>query len=183
MRRWLPGSVIPRRLARAQEVLGHSRHCCPSWRRPHYRLGGNSNVDCLQNGSRSGVGHATGPGASVPDRGGSPKDAWVLDWAHHALFRNRLYHVRSRHERVLKSTDGYATPRCAWASVGCYHATNETLTWRLPLALGVIGPLMILVGVMFIPGMFYDGHIGGLNVLKKDFQRLHVSWSGKASVG
>jgi MFS family permease len=40
---------------------------------------------------------------------------------------------------------------CSWASLGCYHFKNQTLAWRLPLALGVIGPILVLAGVWFIP--------------------------------
>ncbi|KAJ9604753.1 hypothetical protein H2200_010867 [Cladophialophora chaetospira] len=40
---------------------------------------------------------------------------------------------------------------CAWISLGCYHASNATLSWRLPLALGCVGPLALLFGVWFIP--------------------------------
>ncbi|KIW79482.1 hypothetical protein Z517_06094 [Fonsecaea pedrosoi CBS 271.37] len=38
-----------------------------------------------------------------------------------------------------------------WISVGCYHAKNETVQWRLPLALSTVGPLLLLIGCIFIP--------------------------------
>jgi hypothetical protein len=42
---------------------------------------------------------------------------------------------------------------CAWISVGTYYATNLTLQWRLPLALACVGPLALLAGLSYIPGM------------------------------
>ncbi|KIW67196.1 hypothetical protein, variant [Phialophora macrospora] len=39
----------------------------------------------------------------------------------------------------------------AWVSVGTYFAKNETLQWRLPLALACVGPLGLLVGIWFVP--------------------------------
>ncbi len=45
---------------------------------------------------------------------------------------------------------------CSWGSLGCYHATNLTLSWRLPLALACIGPLGVLAGVFFVPGMMNE---------------------------
>lgn len=44
------------------------------------------------------------------------------------------------------------SPSCGWGSLGSYHATNLTLSWRLPLALACVGPLAMLVGLLFIPG-------------------------------
>ncbi|KAH8697513.1 general substrate transporter [Talaromyces proteolyticus] len=40
---------------------------------------------------------------------------------------------------------------CAWVSVGTYYAKDVTLQWRLPLALGCLGPLIILIGLPFLP--------------------------------
>ncbi len=42
----------------------------------------------------------------------------------------------------------------AWVSVGTYFAKNETLQWRLPLALATLGPLGLLVGIWFVPGQY-----------------------------
>jgi MFS family permease len=42
---------------------------------------------------------------------------------------------------------------CAWVSVGTYYAVNETVQWRMPLAIACVGPLAMLVGLPFIPGM------------------------------
>jgi MFS family permease len=39
----------------------------------------------------------------------------------------------------------------AWISFGTFHATNETLQWRLPLALAVVSPLLQAIGVWFVP--------------------------------
>jgi hypothetical protein len=36
--------------------------------------------------------------------------------------------------------------------VATYYATNQTLQWRLPLALAAVGPLGMLLGLPFIPG-------------------------------
>ncbi len=41
---------------------------------------------------------------------------------------------------------------CGWISVGCYHATNLTLSWRLPLALACVPPLLLFIGLFLIPG-------------------------------
>ncbi|KIX92910.1 uncharacterized protein Z520_11386 [Fonsecaea multimorphosa CBS 102226] len=39
----------------------------------------------------------------------------------------------------------------SFASIGCYHSTNLSLSWRLPLACACIGPLGLLAGLFFIP--------------------------------
>lgn len=44
-----------------------------------------------------------------------------------------------------------------WGSIGCYHATNPELSWRLPLALSCVPPLALLVGLFFVPGQYYPG--------------------------
>ena len=36
---------------------------------------------------------------------------------------------------------------CAWIGVGAYYATNETLQWRLPIALSCVAPLILLGGL------------------------------------
>ncbi|OAL29224.1 hypothetical protein AYO22_02118 [Fonsecaea multimorphosa] len=53
----------------------------------------------------------------------------------------------------------------AWVSVATYFAKNETLQWRLPLALACVGPLGLLLGIYFVPGR----HEEALQVI----QRLH----------
>jgi hypothetical protein len=45
----------------------------------------------------------------------------------------------------------YWVHRVAWVSVATYYATNQTLQWRLPLALASVGPLGLLAGLPFIP--------------------------------
>ncbi|GAQ12315.1 probable metabolite transport protein CsbC [Aspergillus lentulus] len=40
---------------------------------------------------------------------------------------------------------------CAWISVGTYYSVNETLRWRMPLALACVGPLAMIIGLPFIP--------------------------------
>ena len=42
----------------------------------------------------------------------------------------------------------------AWVSVATYFAKNESLQWRLPLALACIGPLGLLCGIWFVPGQY-----------------------------
>ncbi|KAF7563849.1 hypothetical protein G7046_g248 [Stylonectria norvegica] len=44
---------------------------------------------------------------------------------------------------------GYST--VAWVSFGTWYATNETVQWRVPLALTCVAPLFMAVGVWFIP--------------------------------
>ncbi len=41
--------------------------------------------------------------------------------------------------------------RISWGSLGCYYAKDATLSWRLPLALTVVGPFAFLVGLQFVP--------------------------------
>ena len=41
---------------------------------------------------------------------------------------------------------------CPFISIGTFHASNQELAWRLPLALACVGPLALLVGLPFIPG-------------------------------
>jgi MFS family permease len=43
---------------------------------------------------------------------------------------------------------------CPFISVGTMHATNLALSWRLPLALACVGPLALLAGLPFVPGLF-----------------------------
>ena len=40
----------------------------------------------------------------------------------------------------------------AWVSVATYFVKNESVQWRLPLALSCIGPLGLLAGIYFVPG-------------------------------
>ncbi|RVX72806.1 hypothetical protein B0A52_03159 [Exophiala mesophila] len=50
---------------------------------------------------------------------------------------------------VLSFGLGYVT--CSWMSVGCYFASNLTLSWRLPLALACVPPFPLLFGLRFVP--------------------------------
>lgn len=45
-----------------------------------------------------------------------------------------------------------------WGAIGCYHATNLELGWRLPLALSCAPPLALLAGLFFVPGKGSPGH-------------------------
>lgn len=40
-------------------------------------------------------------------------------------------------------------------SVGCYFASNLTLSWRLPLALACVPPLPLLFGLRYVPGELF----------------------------
>ncbi|KAL3441972.1 general substrate transporter [Aspergillus insuetus] len=40
---------------------------------------------------------------------------------------------------------------CSWISVGTYYAENQTVQWRMPLALACVGPLAMIIGLPFIP--------------------------------
>ncbi|KEF58321.1 uncharacterized protein A1O9_06247 [Exophiala aquamarina CBS 119918] len=40
---------------------------------------------------------------------------------------------------------------CSWGSLGCYHAENLTVSWRLPLALACVGPIALYIGLLFVP--------------------------------
>lgn len=44
---------------------------------------------------------------------------------------------------------GYST--CAWVGFGAHYATNETVQWRMPLALACVTPSLVCIGVFFIP--------------------------------
>jgi len=44
---------------------------------------------------------------------------------------------------------GYVTS--AWVGFGAYYATNEIVQWRLPLAISVVAPLGILIGIYWLP--------------------------------
>jgi hypothetical protein len=41
--------------------------------------------------------------------------------------------------------------RAAWVGFGAYYSPDQTLQWRLPLALSCVGPLAILGGVRWLP--------------------------------
>ncbi|OQV04558.1 hypothetical protein CLAIMM_09418 [Cladophialophora immunda] len=62
----------------------------------------------------------------------------------------------------------------AWVSVATYFAKNETLQWRLPLALACVGPLGLLVGIYFVPeSPRYLCWIGRHEEALQVIQRLH----------
>ena len=42
--------------------------------------------------------------------------------------------------------------RCAWISIGTYYAKTFNVQVRMPLAMAMVGPLALLVGLPFIPG-------------------------------
>ncbi|KIV93515.1 hypothetical protein PV10_04726 [Exophiala mesophila] len=46
---------------------------------------------------------------------------------------------------------GFGFVACAWIAVGCYHAKNLTLSWRLPLSLSCVPQLFLLPGLLFVP--------------------------------
>lgn len=51
----------------------------------------------------------------------------------------------------------------SFISVAVYYVKNETLAWRLPLALSTIGPLALLIGIWFVPGKYMSsarGYVG-----------------------
>ncbi|KIV85577.1 hypothetical protein PV11_01255 [Exophiala sideris] len=37
-----------------------------------------------------------------------------------------------------------------WIAIACYHASNLTLSWRLPLALATVPPMALLAGLSFV---------------------------------
>jgi hypothetical protein len=41
---------------------------------------------------------------------------------------------------------------CAWISIGTYYAKSFNVQVRVPLALAMVGPLALLIGLPFIPG-------------------------------
>lgn len=66
--------------------------------------------------------------------------------------------------------------RVAWVSVASYYAKNETLAWRLPLALACVGPLGLLAGIYFVPGWFCYAVVGPL--LRHGMQNRHDTFVG-----
>ncbi|KAJ9609896.1 hypothetical protein H2200_006225 [Cladophialophora chaetospira] len=71
---------------------------------------------------------------------------------------------------------GFGLGYCAvaWVSVGTYFAENETLQWRLPLALACLGPLGLLIGIWFVPeSPRYLCWVGRHEEALQVIQRLH----------
>lgn len=44
------------------------------------------------------------------------------------------------------------TVSCSWISIGTYYAKTFNVQVRVPLALAMVGPLALLIGLPFIPG-------------------------------
>ena len=47
---------------------------------------------------------------------------------------------------------------CAFISLGTYNSKDLVLQWRMPLGLSCVGPLALLIGIPFIPGMRAERH-------------------------
>ncbi|KIV79067.1 hypothetical protein PV11_06654 [Exophiala sideris] len=61
-----------------------------------------------------------------------------------------------------------------WVSVATFYAHNETLVWRLPIALACVGPLGLLAGLYFVPeSPRYLCWIGKNDEALKIIKRLH----------
>jgi hypothetical protein len=70
--------------------------------------------------------------------------------------------------------------RCGWLSVGAYYAANETLQWRLPLALACVGPSMMLICLPFVPGR-HERMCLQFGLLTSDIETpRYFSWVGKS---
>ena len=57
--------------------------------------------------------------------------------------------------RVTNLVNEKANPDCyrvGWIAIACYHASNLTLSWRLPLALATVPPMALLAGLSFVSG-------------------------------
>ncbi|PMD47956.1 general substrate transporter [Hyaloscypha variabilis F] len=60
-------------------------------------------------------------------------------------------HIRGRLSGLTVLSFGIGYVLCPFISIGTFHASNQELAWRLPLALACVGPLALLVGLPFIP--------------------------------
>ena len=124
---------------------------CNGQARPRARQSENRSLVRLRNAVLASI--PSCPRPTIFDGSIATKVSWLLDGSHRYELWYWLYYV-SRNILFDFVTYGFAkqSPRCGWASVGCYHATNLTLSWRLPLALACVGPLVLLSGLPFIPG-------------------------------
>jgi MFS family permease len=53
---------------------------------------------------------------------------------------------------VHQIPDILTSPSCSWLSIGTYYAKEFNVQVRVPLALAMVGPAALLVGLPFIPG-------------------------------
>lgn len=70
--------------------------------------------------------------------------------------------------------------RVAWVSVGSFYAKNQTLQWRMPLALACVGPLLLLCGLPFVPGkdiaVCSSDHLPDFNCLIREPTLFLLGW-------
>ncbi|KAK5550704.1 hypothetical protein LTR46_011295 [Exophiala xenobiotica] len=58
--------------------------------------------------------------------------------------------------------------------VGCYFAKNPTIQWRMPLALACVGPVVLLIGLLFVPeSPRYYAWIGQKDKAWEVIQKIH----------
>lgn len=50
--------------------------------------------------------------------------------------------------KLIPSSDAYV-------SLATYYAPDLTVQWRLPLGIACVGPIVLLIGLPFIPGKFF----------------------------
>ncbi|KAJ9614304.1 hypothetical protein H2200_002440 [Cladophialophora chaetospira] len=88
-----------------------------------------------------------------------------------------------KHRGVLTGSTQFSTGIgyiiCSFGSIGCYHATNRTLSWRLPLALACVGPLGLLIGLLFVPGDLENTTQEASKLTKCSESPRYLIWQGK----
>ncbi len=97
------------------------------------------------------------PGVSISDRSRASKTTrlviihdslqsgcWILD----------VSQIFIADDKVL-SNRAHKFCSCDLVAVGTYTSTNETLQWRLPLALACVGPMGLLISIFYVPGKLF----------------------------
>ena len=107
------------------------------------------NVDYHQNPTRLRLGDADLSGSFIPDGGVTTPLPRSHVWNDcHGFW----FGIRGVSFRYRRSNSFLTSRSVAWVSVGTYYAASQTLQWRLPLALACVGPMGLLLGLLFVLG-------------------------------
>jgi hypothetical protein len=139
------------RLDRSQEIFRYRWCFCSHWSCLGCWISQHDNVNHRQSTAWLWSRHAHLLGAYLQHRGSTSQEKRLVLWNDRYWLRFWLFHVSIwRRNRVHPLTLDCSV---GWISVAAFYATNLTMQWRLPLALACIGPLAMLIGLPFIPGL------------------------------
>lgn len=154
LRNWFSWTKLPCRLVGTQDSSIHRGNTGCRWECLGGRRGQRWHADCCSRDPRRWTGHASHPGSALSVEGSPSSHTRVLDGPDNTIFRHRLCHVcpiRCKFDRDMANVSCYSV---GWISIACYHASDLTLSWRLPLALASVPPLALLAGLSFVSGKF-----------------------------